>query len=127
MTLGYFMETFLGFKEFAIGNTKGRMGPDWWPVKAEFLDEEIKRVSRWSTQAEKSTKLMVFTDVNNEWVFSHPWIKESDGTRLELTHARYVLSHDDVFVRATIDGKPPELPLMSVEQLVEIARKRLKT
>lgn len=126
MTLGYFLETFLGFEKFAVGNTKGKMGEDWWQVEAEILDEEIKRLSLHAPQSEKSIELLVFNDNHKEWTLFRPWMIQSDGNTLELTHARYVMGQDTVFVRALINGKPPELPLMTVEQLVEIARKRLK-
>lgn len=126
MTLGYFLKTFLGFEKFAVGNTKGKMGEDWWPVEAEMLDEEIRRLSLYAPQSEKSTELLVFNDSHKEWTLFRPWIVQSDGSTLELTHARWLGSQDNIFVRALVNGKPPELPLMTVEQLVEIARKRLK-
>ena len=126
MTLGYFLEVFLGFKEFVVGNTKGAMGPDWWVVKAEFLDEEIGRISRHSSQAEKSIELLVFKiEKDGECTLFHPWIMESDDNILELTHIRPLESQDKIFVRALRNGKPPELPFLTVEQLREVARKRL--
>ena len=125
MTLGYFLRTFLGFEKFAVGNTKGKMGIDWWPVESEIIDEELKRLSLDTPQDRQFMELLVFTIDDDEHILFHPWILESDGSTLELTHVRYVRSQDKLFVIAQKDGNPLRFPFLNVDQLIEIARKRL--
>ena len=125
MTLGYFLELFLGIEKLAVGDTNGKIGIDWWPTGADFLNDKIMILELTATQAEKIVELLVFKMDGDKWSFFHPRMMESDGNFLELTHARFLGKEDRMLIRVLRNGRHPELPMLTVNQLVEIARKRL--
>ncbi len=127
MTLGYFLETFLGIEKLAFGNIKGKIGIDWWPVDADRVEDSIKSQALEEPQAKKLVELWAFKENKKGFTFFHPKLREIDGNCLVLTHTRFIGGTGELIVWAMRNGMPPVIPMMQVHKLHEIAIETLSS
>lgn len=121
MTLGYFLRTFLGIENLAFGDISGKIGTDWWPIETERFDDMVRSYTIEEPQTKKTVKLWAFKEGKNGFKFFHPRLRKVDGGFLELVSTRLIHGTGELIVWAKKNGKPPEIPMLQVHQLHEIA------